>query len=87
MGYFRRVVADPCHETVASNLIEGYSVGETGFECRGRLWKARASDLEIDPEEWVTVLEQIEEHLRTTYKNFPDEFFFGAIFRAIEPWT
>jgi hypothetical protein len=79
-GYCRRVVADPCYETVASNLIEGYSIGETDFECCGRLWKARASDPEIDPEEWVTFLEQIEERFRTTYKNFPEEFFFWGDF-------
>src|SRR6516164_7923361 len=79
-GYFRRVVADPCDEAVASNLMGGYSIGETDFECWGRLWKARGSDPEIDPEEWVTFLEQIEERFRTTYKNFPDEFFFWGDF-------
>jgi hypothetical protein len=79
-GCVRRVVADPCHETVASDVIKGYSIGETDFECWGRLWKARASDPEVDPEEWVTFLEQIEEHFRTTYKNFSDEFFFWGRF-------
>jgi len=79
-GYFRRVVADPCYETVSSNLMGGYSIGETNFECWGRLWKARASDPEIDPEEWATFLEEIEEHFRTTYKNFPDEFYFWGDF-------
>jgi hypothetical protein len=76
----RGVVADPCHETVGANLTEGYSIGETDVECRARLWKARASDPEVDGEEWVTFLECIQEHFRTTYENFPDEFYFWGDF-------
>jgi hypothetical protein len=59
------------------DVIKGYSIGETDFECWGRLWNAKASDPEVDPEEWVTFLEQIEEHFRINYENFPDELYYG----------
>jgi hypothetical protein len=76
----RSFAANPCPETVGPNLTEGYSIGESDFECRGRLWKAHASDPEVDGEEWVTFLEHIEEHFRTNYENFPDEFYFWGDF-------
>jgi hypothetical protein len=69
----RRGVAGP-------NVTEEYSIGETDFECWDRLWNADASDPEIDGEEWVTFLEHIEEHFRTNYENFPDEFYFWGDF-------
>jgi hypothetical protein len=79
-GYSRSFVADPCPETVSPNLTEGYSIGESDFECWGRLWKAHASDPETDGEEWVTFLDRIEEHFRTNYENFPDDFYFWGDF-------
>jgi hypothetical protein len=57
-----------------------YAIGETDFECWGRLWKSSPGDLEVDGEEWVTFLGSIEEHFRSNYKNFPDEFYFWADF-------
>ena len=54
--------ADPCHETVSSNMTEGYTIsepdfaiGKTDFEYWGRLWKACASDPEIDDEDSGTL--------------------------------
>jgi hypothetical protein len=79
-GYSADFVADPCPETVSPNVTEGYWIGESDFECWGRLWKARVSDPEVDGEEWVTFLEYIEEHFRTNYDNFPDEFYFWGDF-------
>jgi len=79
-GYCGSFVADPCHQTVGPNLTEGYSIGETDFECWGRLWKACASDPEVEGEEWVVFLDRIEEHFRNSYENFPDEFYFWGDF-------
>jgi hypothetical protein len=45
-----------------------YAIGETDFECWGRLWKSCPGDLEVDGEEWVTFLGSIEEHFRSNYK-------------------
>src|SRR5215469_16391805 len=75
-GCSRTLAADPCHETVGPNLADGYAIGETDFECWGRLWKASPSDPDVDGEEWLTFSEGIEKHCRTNYKNFPDEFYF-----------
>jgi hypothetical protein len=55
-------------------------VGETDFECWGRLWKASPSDPEVDGEEWVIFLGNVEEHFRSNYENFPDEFYFWGDF-------
>ena len=55
-------------------------LGDTDFDCWGRLWKARASDSEVKGEEWVTFLEHIEEHFLTHYENFPDAFYFWGDF-------
>jgi hypothetical protein len=44
-------LADPCHETVDPDITERYAIGKTDFERWGRLWKARASDPELDAEE------------------------------------
>ena len=79
-GYCGSFVADPCHQTVGPNLTEGYSIGETDFQCWGRLWKACASDPEVEGEEWVAFLDRIEEHFRNSYENFPDEFYFWGDF-------
>jgi hypothetical protein len=79
-GFSRSVVVDPGQETVGPKLIGGCLIGETDFECWGRLWKAGASDPEVDGEEWVTFLERIEEHFRTNYENYPDDFFFWGDF-------
>lgn len=57
-------------------VSEGYTIGVTDFECWGRLWKACPSDPEVDGEEWVTFLDRIQEHFRSNYENFPDEFYF-----------
>ena len=80
VGYCRGGLADPGREIAGPSQIKEYSTGETDFECWGRLWNARASDPEVDGEEWVTYLEQIEEHFRTNYENFPDEFYFWGDF-------
>ena len=32
-------------------MTDGYAIGETDFECWGRLWKACPSDPEVDSEE------------------------------------
>jgi hypothetical protein len=58
------------------HMTEGYVIGETDFECWGRLWKASPSDPEVDGEEWVTFSERIEEYFRSGYETFPDEFYF-----------
>jgi hypothetical protein len=58
------------------HMTEGYVIGETDFECWDRLWKASPSDPEVDGEEWVTFSERIEEYFRSSYENFPDEFYF-----------
>jgi len=73
-------LADPCHETVDADITERYAIGETDFERWGRLWKARASDPELDGEEWVIFLERIQEHFHSNYENFPDEFYFWGDF-------
>jgi hypothetical protein len=57
-----------------------FTIGETDFECWGRLWKAYPGDPEIEGEEWVTFLESIQEHFRSNYENFPDEFYFWGDF-------
>jgi hypothetical protein len=71
---------DVCHSQPAVNrslcVAEEYMLGETDFECWGRLWKASPSDPDVDAEEWFTFSEGIEKHCRTNYKNFPDEFYF-----------
>ena len=58
----------------------GYAIGETEFECWGRLGKTSPSDPDVDAEEWVTFLERIEEHFRCYYESFPDEFYFWGDF-------
>ena len=58
----------------------GYTIGETEFECWDRLWKAHASDPDVEGEEWVSYLAAIQEHFRNSYENFPDEFFFWGDF-------
>jgi hypothetical protein len=73
-------LADPSNQTVGPDITEGYAIGETGFERWGRLWKACASDPELDGEEWVIFLERIQEHFRRNYENFPDEFYFWGDF-------
>ena len=73
-------LADPCHETVDPDITEGYAFGKTDFERWGRLWKARASDPELDAEEWVIFLERIQEHFHSNCENFPDEFYFWGDF-------
>ena len=73
-------LAYPCHETVGPDITEGYAIGETDCERWGRLWKARASDPELDGEEWVIFLERIQEHFRSNYDNFSDEFYFWGDF-------
>ena len=73
-------LADPCHQTVDPDITEGYAIGETDFERWGRLWKACASDPELDGEEWVIFLQRIQEHFRRNYENFPDEFYFWGDF-------
>jgi hypothetical protein len=64
-------LANSCHEAVGPNLTKGYSIGEpdfaigkTDFEYWGRLWKACASDPEVDGEEWLTFVKLIQEHLK-----------------------
>jgi hypothetical protein len=57
-------------------MTEEYVLGETDFECWNRLWKASASDPDVDPEEWVSFSECIQEHFRNKYEEFPDEFYF-----------
>ena len=79
-GYCRSAVADPGQEIAGSSQIKEYSIGQTDVEWWGRLWMARASDPEVDGEEWVTFLEHIEEHFRINYENFPDEFYFWGDF-------
>src|SRR5215831_8537000 len=79
-GCSRTLAADPCHETVGSNPADGYAIGETDFECWGRLWKASPSDPEVDGEEWVTFVGHVEEHFSSNYENFPDEFYFWGDF-------
>ena len=79
-GYPRSCAADPCRETAGPHVTEGYAFGETDFECWSRLWKACASDPEVDSEEWVTFVERIQEHFRSNYENFPDEFYFWGDF-------
>ena len=76
----RSFAADPCRETAGPHVTEGYAIGETDFECWSRLWKACASDPEVDSEEWVTFVERIREHFRSNYENFPDEFYFWGDF-------
>ena len=49
---------------------------KTAFECWDRLWKASASDPDVDAEEWLTVSESIQQHFRDNYENFPNEFYF-----------
>ena len=73
-------LADPCHQTVGLDVPAEYAIGETNFERWGRLWKACASDPELDGEEWVIFLELFQEHLRNNYENFPDEFYFWGDF-------
>jgi hypothetical protein len=58
------------------NMTEGYTIGETDFECWNRLWNASPSDPDLDAEEWVAFSECIQQHFRAKYKNFPDEFYF-----------
>ena len=79
-GCSRTLAADPCHETVGSDPTDGYAIGETDFECWGRLWKASPGDPEVDAEEWVTFLGDVGEHFRSNYENFPDEFYFWGDF-------
>lgn len=57
-----------------------YTIGKTEFERWNKLWKARLSDPDVDSEEWVTFLGRIQEHFRTTYENYPDEFYFWGDF-------
>src|SRR5215831_5642993 len=73
-------LADPCRQTVDPDITEGYAIGETDRERWGRLWKACASDPELDGEEWVIFLEHIQDHFRRNYENFPDEFYFWGDF-------
>jgi len=73
-------LADPCRHTVDPDITEGYAIGETDRERWGRLWKACASDPELDGEEWVIFLEHIQDHFRRNYENFPDEFYFWGDF-------
>ena len=65
---------------LSPDLTDGYAIGETDFECWNTLWKARPSDSEVDPEEWVIFLDRIQEHFRRNYENFPDEFYFWGDF-------
>jgi hypothetical protein len=57
-----------------------YTIGETEFECWDRLWKACASDPDVDGEEWVSYLAAIQEHFHNSYENFHDEFYFWGDF-------
>lgn len=57
-------------------MTNGFAIGETHFDCWGRLWKGSRSDPEVDGEEWVTFVARIQEHFRSNYENFPDEFYF-----------
>ena len=61
-------------------MAEGYTIGETDFECWDSLWKACPGDPEVDGEEWVTFVDRIQEHFRSNYENFPDEFYFWGDF-------
>ena len=79
-GRSKSLTADPCQEAVDPKMIEECMIGETDFESWGRLWKAGDSDLELDGEEWVIFLERIQEHFRSNYENFPDEFYFWGDF-------
>src|SRR5215468_9360689 len=73
-------LADPYHQTVGPDIAEGYAIGETDFECWDRLWKASASDPELDGEEWVILLKRVQEYFRSKYEDFPDEFYFWGDF-------
>ena len=62
-------------------MTEGYTIGETDFaigetdfEYWGRLWKACASDPEVDGEEWVTFVKRIQEHLKLNLDRPSTEF-------------
>ena len=73
--------ADACHETVSSNMTEGYTIsepdfaiGKTDFEYWGRLWKASANDPEVAGEEWVTFVKRIQEHLKLNLDRPSTEF-------------
>jgi hypothetical protein len=61
-------------------MSERYFIGQTDFECWGRLWKAGPSDPEVDAKEWVTFVARIQEQFRTQYQNFPDDFYFWGDF-------
>jgi hypothetical protein len=55
-------------------MNEEHSIGETDFECWGRLWKNSLNDPEVVGGRVGTFLEQIEAHFRSKYENFPDPF-------------
>lgn len=57
-------------------LTEERTLGETDFECWCKLWKASASDPDVDSEEWLDFSDHIQEHFRTNYDKFFDEFYF-----------
>ena len=61
-------------------MTQGYAIGETNSECWCSLWKARPGDPVVDAEEWMTFLQHLEEHFRSNYENFPDEFYFWGDF-------
>ena len=61
-------------------MTQGSAIGETNSECWCSLWKARPGDPAVDAEEWVIFLQHLEEHFRSNYENFPDEFFFWGDF-------
>jgi hypothetical protein len=46
----------------------------------GQVVRLVLRDPDVDSEEWVTFVERIEEHFRSNYENFPDEFFFWRDF-------
>ena len=57
-------------------VAEDYMLGETDFECWGRLWKASPSDPDVDAEEWLIFSEGIQKHFRINYEYFPNELYF-----------
>ncbi len=64
--------------TTTSELLmtEECMLGETDFECWCKLWKASASDPDVDSEEWLDFSDHIQEHFHSNYDNFFDEFYF-----------
>src|SRR5215469_3095231 len=76
----RGFTANPRSQTAGPSMTQGYAIGETNSECWCSLWKARPGDPVVDAEEWMTFLQHLEEHFRSNYENFPDEFFFWGDF-------